>query len=69
MTNETWYSAFFLGMGITIALVGIFQVGINIGVRTCIGMLDGQYPAAMQYLNKHKTVAKVLPYVMSSSGE
>ena len=69
MTNEAWYTAFFTGAGLVITLVGIFQIGINIAIRPCVNMLDGNYPAAMNYLNKHQATGKVLPYIISSGCE
>lgn len=64
MNNDT-YGAFIAGIGFAALIAGIFQIGLNLGIKTVIRMLDGQYPAAMQYLNKHKQAANILPYIVS----
>lgn len=68
MTNDVW-GAFIAGIAFSAIIIGIFQIGINIGINTCINMLDGNYPAAMNYLNKHKSTGRILPYVIGGSNE
>lgn len=68
MTNDM-FSGIIFGIGIAIALVGLFQIGVNIGLKTAINMLDGNYPAAMTYLTKHKQSGKVLPYIINQINE
>lgn len=64
MNNDMW-GAFFAGIGFTALIAGIFQIGLNVGLRISINLLEGNYPAAMQYLNKNKKTANVLPYVIN----
>jgi hypothetical protein len=65
MTNELWYTAFFTGVGLVLALVGIFQFGLNMGIRISMQLLDGEYPAAFKFLEKNKKAARVLPYMVA----
>lgn len=60
------WGAFIAGIVFAGIIIGIFQIGINVGLKTCINMLDGNYPAAMNYLNKNKRIAHILPYVMEA---
>ena len=69
MTNNDLWGAFIAGIAFSAVIAGIFQIGINIGIKTCINMLDGNYPAAMQYLNKNKSIGRVLPYVIGGQNE
>jgi hypothetical protein len=68
MINSLW-GAFIAGIAFSVIIFAVFQMGINIGIKTVINMLDGNYPAAMTFLNKHKMAAKVLPHVISARGE
>jgi len=63
MTNNVW-GAFIAGIAFSVFIMGVFQIGINIGIKTCINMLDGNYPAAMQYIKKNKRIGQLLPYVV-----
>lgn len=65
--NNDIMGAFIAGMFMSAIIVGIFQIGINVGLRTSINMLDGNYPAAMQFLIKHRTAGKLLPYILRES--
>lgn len=65
MTNNIFVGYFIGGIGAALIMLAIFQIGLNIGIKTCISMLDGNYPAAMQFLNRNKKVGKILPYVIS----
>lgn len=66
MNNDIW-GAFIAGIAFSAIIAGIFQIGINIGINTVINMLDGNYPAAMNYIQKNKKVARILPYVIGQS--
>lgn len=63
MSNDM-FGGIILGVGLAFCAVAIFQIGINIGLKTACNMLDGNYPAALNYLTKHKSSAKVLPYMI-----
>ena len=65
MNNDIW-GAFIAGIAFCLIMFGIFQIGINIGLNTCVKMLDGNYPAAMNFLNRNKQVVNILPYVIGS---
>lgn len=65
MTNNDLMGSFIAGFAVCLVMIGIFQIGINIGIKTCIHMLDDNYPAAMKFILKHKNVGKLLPYVIS----
>lgn len=56
------------GFGFCCILIAIFQIGLNYGIKASIDMI-GEYPAARNYLLKHKKVAKLYPYIMSQPNE
>lgn len=58
-----------LGIGLAAAIVAVFQYGINVGIRTSLTILEGEYPAAFRFLQKNRTAARVLPYVVGEKGE
>ena len=68
MTNDM-LGGILLGFALALSFVAIFQVGVNIGVKNVLGMLNGEYPAAFSFVNKHKSAAKILPYVMGQSND
>jgi hypothetical protein len=68
MTNNNVYGAFIAGVGFTLALVALFQIGLNVGIKTAIDMLE-EYPAARNFLRKNKKIANVLPYVIGGSND
>ena len=63
MTNNDLLGGFIAGIGISAIIVAIFQIGINVGVKTSIQIID-EYGAAKNFLTKHKKVAQILPYVI-----
>ena len=64
MISNDIAGAFIAGILSTLFAVGIFQFGLNIGINIAVKMLDGNYPAAMQFLKKNKRVASIYPYVV-----
>lgn len=68
MTND-----FIAGIlaGITVPIIGliIFQIGLNIGVRNVLDLLNHEYPAAYKSVNKNKKSLNFLPYVIASNGD
>ena len=68
MTNDM-LGGIVLGFALALCFVAIFQVGVNIGVKNVLGIVDGEYPAAYKFLDKHKSAAKILPYVMGQSND
>lgn len=72
MTNNTWndlLGAFLAGVAFTLTIVAIFQIGLNIGIRTVMNLLDGEYPAAFKFLERNKKIARMLPYVIGGHNE
>lgn len=63
MTNNDFNSGLITGMGVAFALVALFQIGLNIGLKTATDMLE-EYPAARNFLRKNRKTANVLPYVI-----
>lgn len=68
MTNDM-LGGIVLGFALALSFVAIFQIGINIGVKNALGVIDGEYPAAFKFLNKHKSAAKILPYVIGGTND
>lgn len=66
MNNDTW-GAFIAGIGFSAFIMGIFQIGINVGLKTSINMLESNYPGAMAFLLKNKKIGNVLPYIMNET--
>lgn len=71
MTNNEILSNVYIGwfvggFGSCLALFAVMQIGINIGIKMCLNLLEHEYPAAFRFMQKNKNVAKVLPYVISS---
>lgn len=69
MTNNDMVSNIYIGWfigGFTLCLIifTILQIGINIGIRMTLNLLEHEYPAAFKFLDKNKQVARVLPYVI-----
>ena len=68
MTNDM-VGGIFLGIGLSVIILAVFQVGLNIGIKQSMQLLDGEYPAAFKFLQKNKPVGKLLPYVIGGNNE
>ena len=65
MTNNIFIGYFIGGIGFTLILLCVFQVGLNMGIRMSLELLDGEYPAAFKFLQRNKSIGRVLPYVIA----
>jgi hypothetical protein len=67
MTND-FIAGMLAGVAIPITGLIIFQIGLNIGVRNVLNLIQGEYPAAYRFLDRNKKAANVIPYIVANQG-
>lgn len=63
MSND-FFAGAISGASIILAAFAIFQIGVNKGISIALSSLESEYPTAFRFLQKNKSVASVLPYVV-----
>ena len=67
MTDNIFIGYFIGGIGTALIILAVFQIGLNMGIRMTLDLLDGEYPAAFKFMQKNIKVARVLPYVIGQA--
>lgn len=67
MTND-FIAGILAGVFIPISGLIIFQIGLNIGVRNVLNLVEHEYPAAYKFIYKNKSAARIIPYVIANQG-
>lgn len=67
MTND-FMAGMLAGITIPISALIVFQIGLNMGVRNVLNLIEHEYPAAYKFINKNKSATKIVPYLIANQG-